>query len=250
MKNKLFYIFFGFLGVLLISWCGKETQQTILTWKNNINVSKQTIEDNLSGNLNEERQLVLQKEQQKQEEQKVVEHIDLKQIKTRYTQRLKNLENLWVEVISTANCTWVCDLDMKDRLSQQELKIAKQCFEKCIQMQQKAKQKLKILEEKQKQLLKKYPQKCIDDAKARAEKIEKDLKNSKVKEPFNKQEFIKFESERCLLIYWFTSWCEKIKKWKTVYEKCKSLKQLQQDLDFIKQWQNQKFEDYLKFQGY
>jgi len=262
--KKIFLI----LPLVLLASCGANSQQ--VQDKTQIQDSKQIIENKEelktnSTTQNETQQALENTKESKQPEQITQEkQIDtkkeeIKEIKAEYTQKLQNLENLWwydeltkLRTLANANCAWVCNLDMKDKLSQEELKVAEACNKLCVKKQNQAKQKLKEIEEKLKKEKQAYPGKCFEKAKKSYEQQEKIRKQTEQQLPNNfkqpsKEEIIQQDAERCILIYWWTNYdCEKIKKYKKPYEKCKRLRQLQQDIQFIKTWKNKTFDDYLR----
>ena len=141
---------------------------------------------------------------------------------------------------------------MKDKLSSVELKIAQECNKQCVEKQKQAQEKLKQIENQIEQEKKAYPDKCFADAEKKYEQQQKMLKQDKQNLPEDyklpsKEEIIKLDANRCILIYGYTNFdCEKIKKYPQPYEKCKRLRQLQSDLDFINSWQYKTFDDYLQ----
>jgi len=253
-----------FLPIVLLSACGWNTKNT-----NSENVSK---------NSSNQEQIVKNAQIQNKQEQNSKETVDQSQntkqninkednnqkskeleiYKKEYSEKITKLENLWkdkmskLQVLANANCPWVCNLDMKDKLSKTELKIAQDCNKVCIAKQNQAKKELKKIEEQLKKEKQAYPEKCFQDAKQNYERQAKFRKQEKqqlpewFKQP-SKEEIVQSDAERCILIYGWTNYdCEKIKKYTKPYQKCKRLIQLQQDMQFIKSWKYRSFDDYLR----
>ena len=159
---KKIYLLAIFL--LALSWCGQnqisqtdnlhqdnkqavntvEKEQVFINTKKNnekIDQNQENTNQQISDNqeINEKQDIKQPKEEKTQE---------LKTYKKEYSKRLNKLETMWTDEISklrilaNANCTWVCNLDMKDRLTSDELKIAEECNRQCIEKQKQAKEKL------------------------------------------------------------------------------------------------------------
>ena len=260
--------------LLALSWCGQnqtthtnnlnqdnkqavntveKEQISMNTEKNNekLNQNKRNTEQQISDNqeIDEKQKVKYSKEEKEQE---------IKIYKKEYTEKLNKLENMWpdemskLRVLAHANCAWVCNLDMKDTLTPTELKIAQECNKQCIEKQKQAKEKLEQIRkqlEKEKQA---YPAKCFQNAEKRYEEQQKMFAQDKQKLPKDyklpsKEEIVKSDANRCILIYGYTNYdCEKIKDYKEPYEKCKRLRQLQSDLQFIDEWKYKTFDDYLQ----
>jgi len=282
--KKLYFLLLA-LFVISLSACSNQQQvnknstnekkETEISSNNNI-VNKTNIDETNTGETNSKNQIPIEKEKSienkkteklpkdKQQEKEIEDNLkqekikELKELKKEYSEKLTKLENLWtdkkakLQILANANCLWVCNLDMKNKLSKEELKIAQDCNKVCIAKQNKAKKELEKLEEQLKKEKQAYPEKCFQDAKKRYEQQEKNFSKEKQQLPkwfkqASKEEIIQSDAERCILIYGWTNYdCEKIKKYKKPYEKCKRLKQVEQDLQFIESWKYKSFDEYLQ----
>jgi len=181
--------------------------------------------------------------------------IEIKEVKKKYVKRLNALKDLGTDkmkelrVLAFANCTWVCDLDIANQLSETKLKIAKACYKSCIDRQKKAKEQLvKIKQQLEFEKLR-YPKKCFEDAKKEYEKNQKEMLKDvwTWDTQMSKEKIIEMSANHCILIYWFSNHdCEKIKDYKKPYEECKRLMKLDDDLMFIRYREYKTFDDYLK----
>jgi len=187
---------------------------------------------------------------------KEINEQEIKEVEKKYSKNLHVLENMWednkiskLSILANANCTWVCNLDMKNKLSSIEFQAAKNCYKQCVKKQMEAKQELEKIENQLNQEKQAYPEKCFQDAEQIYDQIKKNMLQGSqqwVKLP-SKKAIVQTYANRCILIYGWTNYdCEKIKKYKEPYEKCKRLRQLQQDLDFIQNWKYKTFDDYLR----
>ena len=158
-----------------------------------------------------------------------------------------------VEVLASVNCTWVCNLDFKEHLTKEELKIAKKCYKECIQKQEKAKQKYEKLKKEMKNEKKQYPKKCISDAEKEYKSFINEMKERKNQAdmPWNfkipsKEEFINFASEDCLVSYWYINRnCEAIKEYKNAYDKCKKVIEFEDNMFFVERWKWKTLDDFV-----
>jgi len=266
---KKIWLFMLFISVLALWACSNQndvkknkenTQSTQVSKevsKNTVNNkwNNQTLQQKVKNNTENNTQTKqVDNETNIQNQQKQVE-----EIKKEYSEKLNKLANLWwtdelskLEVLANANCPGVCNLDMKNQLTKEELKVAQACEKLCIEKQTQAKAKLKQYQAKLNQEKQAYPEKCFQDAEKNYEQQQKMLKNNKqplpkwFKQP-SKQEIVQLDANRCILIYGWTNYdCNKIKKYKQPYERCKRLRQLQGDLEFIQNWKYKTFDDYLQ----
>ncbi len=148
-----------------------------------------------------------EKDIKKETEQSEITQQEIQQVKKEYSEKLEKLETLWwydkidrLRVLANANCTWVCNLDMKDKLSPIELQVAQDCYKQCVEKQNQAKKELEKVQEQLNQEKQAYPEKCFQDAKQRYEQMEKEFskmdKNMKWPALPSEKEFVKSYAER------------------------------------------------------
>ena len=166
-----------------------------------------------------------------------------------YNKKIKDLFTIWetekdkLSVLSTTNCTWVCNLDLKSQLTANELKYANSCFKRCTTLQKNAKVKLDKIRKQEKKKMDLYPGKCISDAE---QKYQQYLSVNNEEDMIPKEDFINEAKNNCILMYWYTKYdCEKIKDYNEPYNECKRLRKFKQDLDFVNRNDDKSFEDYL-----
>jgi len=122
------------------------------------------------------------------------------------------------------------------------------CYSFCFSLKNQAKRWLEEYNSLLRKELKYYPNKCFEDAKREYLSIIASIKKFKSKEKFeySEDDYVRKVWWKCILIYGFINWCEKIKQWENIYNKCKYLKQLQEDINFIKYRSDKTFNDYLE----
>ena len=253
MKKITYFVLLS--GVLFLSSCWQNTQQDKNTTKQEVETTK---EDNLLTNSWQNEKIENTKtENVNKEEQEKLKKQEIQVYKKEYSEKLQNLEKMWndefekLQILANANCEWVCNLDMKDQLTQLELKVAQACYKSCVKKQEQAKKKLEQLQKQLEQEKAQYPKKCFKDAEENYKKQQEMLKNNKNLpkwyKPPKKEEIIQADANRCILMYGYLNYdCEKIKDYKQPYEQCKRLRQLEQDLQFIENWKYKSFDDYLR----
>ena len=257
--KKIFYLLLLITSFLLTSCSNKQVSNNTI-WKN-IDKTMVVENANIQNQTKDKTQLVKESNNgqvKNNEEGKIDSNKwELIEIKQEYVEKLKNLESMWedemskLQILANANCTGVCNLDVKNQLTEVELKVAQACYKSCIKKQEEAKQELEKLQKQLEQEKAKYPKKCFQDAEENYKKQQEMFKQAKnlpkdYKLP-SKEEFIQSEANRCLLMYGYLNYdCEKIKDYPQPYQHCKRLMQLQQDLQFINQWKYKSFDDYLR----